>query len=454
MVPNNQIKSMQCTSVSLDANSLTTLIGGTITLTARVEPPGVYDVNFNIGGSPINLAPITTDPSGMTTLPFDTTGKTQGTHILTVDVVALPTCTSSPLTIALVTTPCTGIIINNTNPIEATIGDVITASATATITEPVIIEFVETTMGRFGSCVANPPIGNCIVDMNTTGATPGTYSVVAKVGNDTLQQCISTPVEVILTEAPGKIVVFAIPPGARIWYDGDNTGMNSSAIISNVAPGIHTVGLTLSGYTDYTTPPFTISPGGTNVVSVVMSPTVPPTGTGSLNVTSTPGVVEFFIISPTGEIANEMTPTPIPIPDIPAGIYVYNAGMPGSSEAAGSLTIEAGKTTNLHIYLPPDDPTNGRVGIESIPMGADIYINGLPINAKTSYTTMMVPGVYQYELRLSGYIPVSGEFTVVTGENNPAIVSVQLQQLQQEGAGVAMLAGVAVLGMMMLSKSK
>lgn len=445
---NRQIKSMQCTA-TVNSDSLTAKVGQTVTLSARIDPPNVYSINFNMDGYPVNSTPIDTDPNGEASFTLDTTGQTPNLYDLTADVLSPSTCTSDPLKVALIsdTSSCTGIVINNPSPIIANIGDMITASATATVTEPSIIEFIETGMSmRFGSCVASPPGGQCTVDIDTTGAPPGTYNVVAKVGNGPLEQCVSTSVETILQETPGKIIVVSIPPGASIWYDGNNTGMNSSAIISDVIPGVdHEVIIKLPGYVDYTFSTINIGPGETTGEFVVMEPLIIPTTTGSLDVTSVPDGVEF------GLYTGENDTAPILLTDVPAIVNAYEAGLAGYSMAMGSITIVPNTTTNLNIVLQPEVVDSGLVIFETIPMGADIYIDGSLTGAKTSYATLLAPGIHTYELKLSGHLGASGDFIVVTGTDVPAIVS---KQLQSEGSGAVMLIGVAALGMVALSKPR
>jgi hypothetical protein len=455
---------LQTCNVTVDADTLTATIGTLVTLTATVEPPGTYDIIFKYGGVPLNPIPISTDLSGTATLPVDTTGQTQGLYDVTAEVVnptppPTESCISSPITLAITTVPCEGIFITDPqSPVTAYIGDVIHVSVSANITEPSVVELriVELDI-RIGSCIIDPS-GTCMIDQDTTGAPPGTYHAVAYIGYGSAEQCASDPVEVTLQNRPGNIVILSIPPGPRIYLDDIDTGVNASAMISDIIPDIeHIVTLKLSGYTDYTSEPINIGSGETWLISTVMSPIVPPVGTGSLNVTSTPSGAEFFIFSETAEIANDITPTSTPITNIPAGIYAYDAGISynGTSGAMGSVIIKAGETTDLNIPLPDYSPDNGIIAIESIPVGADIYIDGEPINTKTSYATMMAPGPHTYELRLPGYITASGEFTVVTGYDIPTIVSVQLQpEGAGESSGIVLVVGAAVLGMMALSKPK
>ena len=416
-----------CMQISLDTDTLTSLIEQSITLTAKVEPPAIYDVNFKVNGNVINPVPIPTDSSGIAILPLDTTGQLPGLYDLTAEAIGPATsCTSSSLTAALTTTTCTGIIIDNSSPITAYIGDIVTISVTSTTIEQSVVEFIETGLGmRIGSCITPPTGGSCTANIDTTGAPPGIYSIIAQIGNGPAQQCISGPIEAILQERPGKIIVMSIPPGARIYYDDVDIGINSSAIISNVTPNVpHNVRLVLPDYQEYIEQNITIIPGEVRILYIILTPITPPVEFGNLNVTSTPvDGVEF------GLYTGEMDVTPVTLYDIPAGINAYESGLTGYNGVMGSVIIRAGETTNLNIPLQLSDPNMGIVLIESIPMEANIYIDGLPIGAHTSFATLMSPGLHTYELRLFGYKSVIGEFTVVTGYNDPAIISVILETI-------------------------
>lgn len=443
---NRQIKSMQCTA-TIDTDSLTVLIGHTITLTAKVDPPGIYNVNFNAFGSPINLAPIPTDIDGNATFPFDMTGVPV-VYDLTVEVISPSVCTSSPLTIASVNNPCTGVTIDSISSNTITIGDIASITATATVSDQSIIEFVDSGSGkRFGSCTTSPSTGQCTVSIDTTGSPPGTYSVVAKVGNGPiLEQCTSAPIDVTLQEAPGKIVVFSIPPGATILYDAIDIDLKSSAIISNITPGVdHTIELTLSGYTSYAySHPINLSPGGTALIIAILSPLITPPLTGELHITSNPDGAEF------GLYTGESDTTPATLTGLAALVDAYEAGASGYSSAIGSVDIKPGVVTNLHIALQPELAGSGLAIFESIPMEADIYIDDTLTGAKTSYATLLESGHHTYELRLSGYTSAKGDFVVVTGTENPAIIS---ETLQSSGTGAILLLGGIAVGAILLGGS-
>lgn len=443
-----QVKSMQCT-VTVDIDTLTALVGTTVTLAAIVDPPGEYDVNFIVDGNTINSIPIPTDLSGIATLQLDTTDQLPGLYDLTAEVIGPPpiSCISSLLTVALTSTECTGIMIDTPGPITAYIGDIIPVSITATVAEPSVVEFRETTYNmRIGSCTVIPVEGSCTSNIDTSQAIPGEYNVIATIGSGDAQQCVSSPIQAILQERPGKIIVVSIPPGGRIYLDENDTGINSSAIIADIIPNTpHNVRITLSNYLDYESGSIIVSPDGTEFIFVVMTPIIPPTGVGNLNVTSIPDGVEFWLYTEESGI------TPITLYDIPAGINAYEAYIEGYNGAMGSVTIKSGMTTDLNIPLQPYTENMGVVIIESIPIGADIIIDDLSINTKTSFMTLMSPGPHTYELRLPGYQSKSGSFTVVTGYDTPAIISETLQPISGTGMATILL-GSAAIGMMLVTR--
>lgn len=216
----NQIKSMQECVASIDTYTLTVTVGQRITLTIMVDPPGSYNINFIVDGNIISS--ITTNPDGIIILEWDTTGQSPGLHNLIVEVTSPISCISPSLIVALTTTPCTNISIDSPSPITAYIGDIVNASVTAIVTEPSIVEFRETTLGiRIGSCIADPGTGgSCTANVDTTGATPGTYNVVATIGYGDAQQCASNPVEAMLLPAEVEVCFRSNPSGASIDIDG------------------------------------------------------------------------------------------------------------------------------------------------------------------------------------------------------------------------------------------
>jgi hypothetical protein len=259
----------------------------------------------------------------------------------------------------------------------------------------------------------------------------------------------------------GSSAVISIPPGAEIWIDGTDTGVKSSAIISDItsSPIEHILRLVLDGHEDYIDNTFTVPDGSIDSEYILPIPIPLSTQTGNLNITSILSNTEFgAVTTSTGVETNIYGTAPHTFSGISAGTYGYEAYVTGPPEYAsmGSFEILPGLTTNLNISLGPTDPTVAMTLIESIPSGADIYIDGHSVNAKTSFLRGFTAESHTYELRKSGYQTKTGSFTPVI--DIPNIVSEILQPATQQAGSdsgpIIMAAGVVALGLMMTSKTK
>ena len=79
----------------------------------------------------------------------------------------------------------------------------------------------------------------------------------------------------------GNISFVSTPPGAGIFIDGAEQGINTPATITNLSSGDHTYKLVLSGYKD-ATGTFTIEPGMTTTVSVPLTKAEAGVGAGMI----------------------------------------------------------------------------------------------------------------------------------------------------------------------------
>ena len=100
-----------------------------------------------------------------------------------------------------------------------------------------------------------------VTNATLTGIAPGSHDVklVLKDYNDfpqtvTVQAGQTAQVTatlIPLSATTGIIQVNSTPAGARIYLDGADTGKTTNAPLALIAPGNHTIGLTLSGYRDF-----------------------------------------------------------------------------------------------------------------------------------------------------------------------------------------------------------
>ncbi len=250
----------------------------------------------------------------------------------------------------------------------------------------------------------------------------------------------------------GSAAIISIPPGAKIFIDDIDTGIKSSAIISDIdSLSTHTLKLTLDGYEDYIDDTFEVSDGSIDAYYALLIPTPYSTQTGNLNITGSLSNTEFGAVTMSTGIETSIDGiTPTTFSDIPAGIYAYEASSAGPPESVsmGIFEVLPGRTTNFNISLGPIDPSMAFTLIESIPIGADIYVDGYPLGAKTSFFRGFTTENHTYELRKPGYQTKTGSFLPVI--DIPNIVSETLQPTSDSGS-VILIAGAAVLGMIITS---
>jgi hypothetical protein len=328
------------------------------------------------------------------------------------------------------------------------IGEMVTFTInTEPTTDTYTVELKDQDENLIGTCITSE--GTCQVIWYTAGSTTVDKSFIITASVVDQPQCISDVQTVDINIPLGSIAIISIPPGARIYIDNTDIGINSSALITDITPFVtHSIRLTLSGFEDFTDDIY-VSPGITSVTFAILTPLVPPIETGNLSVTSTPNGVSFGTETGHSGIA------PQTISDITVGIHGYEAYLDENySYAVGTFEIKSGQTTNVHIPLVLMTPDMGYALIETIPLGADIYIDGNSIGTKSSFLATLPAGLHTYELILAGYKTETGNFSVTAGDQTITIISKVLEpQAQAGGAGMLFgIVGIAALGMMMTSK--
>ncbi len=250
----------------------------------------------------------------------------------------------------------------------------------------------------------------------------------------------------------GSAAIISIPPGAKIYIDDVDTGVKSSAIISDIdSSTTHTLKLTLDGYEDYIDDNFTVSEEYIDSYYILPIQTPYSTQTGNLKITSSLDNTEFGAMTMSTGVETPINGiAPTTFNDIPAGIYGYEAYSLGPPELAsmGSFEILPGRTTNFNIPLGPADSSMAFTLIESVPSGANIYVDGSYMNAETSFLRGFTTENHTYEIRKLGYQTKTGSFTPVL--DIPNIVSETLQPASDSGSA-ALLAVAAVVVFMMSS---
>ena len=197
------------------------------------------------------------------------------------------------------------------------------------------------------------------------------------------------------TGMKNSITVFTDPPGANIYLDNTLLTKKSNGLIMNVKEGIHTIKLTLPGYYDYETNIDVYSSGTTYVDHTFEKKE------NSYKIVSNPKGADIFI----------------------DGIYKGKTDL--------SLTLEVGKQYSIRLSLPDyytfekivsieekshvqrdlegirHDflrlPENGTLLIRSIPDGAEISLDGIPVGTTNKILDAVKPGAHAISLSKSGF---------------------------------------------------
>ena len=151
----------------------------------------------------------------------------------------------------------------------------------------------------------------------------------------------------------GWVYVSSSPGGASVTLDGTNYGQtpgSGSLRLNNIVTGYHTVALTLSGYTPYTTQ-VNVNANTVSEVSALLQPTGPKSATGKLSVSSTPSGANVLVDN------NFIGITPLTLNEIPVGSHVVTLQLTGYQNYETTTSVNAGATSTVAAGLSPVVPT-------------------------------------------------------------------------------------------------
>jgi len=207
---------------------------------------------------------------------------------------------------------------------------------------------------------------------------------------------------------PGSLSVTSIPTGAEIWLDEVDKQTSTNAVLSNIAPGTHTIRLTEAGYVDEIHP-VTITSGQTTIVSYTLSPL--PT-TGSISVSSSPTGAEVWL-----DGVDQQTATNTVLSDIAPGTHTIRLMKTGYLDVIQTIAVTAGETTTTSCSMTPTPPEAGSISISSIPTGAKIWLNEVDLQASTNGIIQnLIPETYTLRLTKDGYYDEIHPVTVTSGQ--------------------------------------
>ena len=226
----------------------------------------------------------------------------------------------------------------------------------------------------------------------------------------------------IPTPTTGAIRIESSPSGATVELDGQTyLGPISAtpATIPDLAPGSHTLKLSLQGYYDWGPTAVDVTAGETTPIHATMipkptpTPTPPPPTTGAISVHSSPSGATIRL----DDYIGPPVKTPYTFTKVSPGQHNLKLSLDGYYDWNTNADVEAGYTTPVSATLTPI-PTTGSITVFSSPPGADIYLDNKYVG-RTIYTiTGVLPGYHTVKLCLEGYSDWSTTVLVTVGEKS------------------------------------
>jgi len=269
-------------------------------------------------------------------------------------------------------------------------------------------------------------------------------SVINKTTGGGTSNLISFTITNGSSSSTGSISILSTPSGATIYLDSVNQGL-TPVTLNNITIGPHPVVISKTGYKDYQST-VTVSAGKNTTVNPTLTPV--PGSTGSINVKSNPLGATVYLDD------NNQGVTPITLNNIAKGSHALVINMTGYKDYQTSVTVTAGKTTNVNPKLqaapvtlptivpttiltipattPPiptttktqvpttipttTAPTTGSINVKSTPSGANVYLDG-PKQGVTPITlNNIAEGSHAIVLTMAGYSDYQTTVTVTRGQ--------------------------------------
>ncbi len=212
----------------------------------------------------------------------------------------------------------------------------------------------------------------------------------------------------------GWISVNSIPSGADVYIDGSYRGY-TALTTGDLAPGDHTVELRLSGYQTWKSTS-TVTPGGTNTLSVTMTKNPQKSTTGDISVNSNPAGASVYL---NGNYKGDTQLNDgLDIVGLNTGTYTLLLKLTGYNDYTSNVNIAADQVSAIKAELVKSatSPTTGQIDIGSDPSGADIYLD----NAYKGITPLTLQNVEAGDrtvvLKMEGYTDWSGTMKISGGQ--------------------------------------
>lgn len=305
---------------------------------------------------------------------------TPGTSIYYDDVVLTPN------------TPLTGTLVLTSTPNGATV-------------------YVDGVRYGFTPLTLDLPAGTHTVTMQMSGYDSWTSNVkVIGGGSSTVTGNLNK------IYSTGYLSISSSPSGATIFIDGSYRGTTPTSLTLN--EGTHTVRLTASGYSEYSTSVY-VAGGKTSVISASMSPSVQ---LGYVNLKATPAGAAIYVDG----IFQANTPS---ITGVTLGPFTTGQShtllltATGYQSGSSSFVLSPGETRTITMNLVPEQAKNGNLYITSSPSGAAIYIDNVYYGMTPATIPDITPGSHVLKLQAQGYTEWQEAVSITAGKTLEKSVS-------------------------------
>lgn len=215
----------------------------------------------------------------------------------------------------------------------------------------------------------------------------------------------------------GQLTVVSVPTGASVEIEGrQGQFWKAPQTVPGLAPGTYKVTFSLPGYSPETRS-VQISPGARTPLDVKLSPVK-----GFLTIAGSPAGAEVFI---NGRDTGKVTPIEFLVEPGVQNIVLRKSGyldastemklVAGESVNYAPSLMVAGRTDNIRLVNGGMGKMFGgggssegkaRIEIKSEPKGAQVTVNGTPLQKTTPLEIQVEPGSYDITIQKDGYKPV------------------------------------------------
>lgn len=235
------------------------------------------------------------------------------------------------------------------------------------------------------------------------------YTTSFSVGAGQFRDISATLARIGQTSTFGTIAVRSTPGGAEVYIDGAYYGttpvQSGSPLLQNVNAGVHRVSVQKDGYTTYSTT-VDVASGDRRDVQATLSVDQED---GAIRVSTVPNGATVTL-----DHAESRT-APATFSNVAPGIHTIVAALDGYNQVSGTIQVIPGQTAQATLTLSPASGSVGAVRVQSIPPGANIYLDGIYRGSTPLTIGNLAAGDHAVVLRRSGYREYSSTVRVPAG---------------------------------------